>query len=990
MGANRFALCQQWPGDNQQCWDRLHKMASRFLGLAFLLFSGFSPVQAEPENVETLNNRMIALADRDVSREPKVAIAEIRAMLEEATSDDAVDMLGKATALGALGGAYFYLQDFDQSLANFRAAETALDAANLNNHKQMISTLNNISVVLSMTGKAEEALAIQQKVLDIRRETDGTESSSYAAALFNIGSTKYRLGDYESAVTEIRQAVDIAKAIQDPTDADNTLAVTYWMSLAAVVNTTGNTELALKENRLATQYAKDRLGDQHSVYAGALNNLGSALSSAGRCGEAIPLLRRALDLRTEILGRDKRDTAITLTNLADCLSKSEPSLDQVAMFDEAARIFGSSPGNSQSRFTGNSIAKAGLLSTRLGKLQEGQAYLEKALKLTLSALPDNHPAVAELRLELVNNYLLNQNYDSAQNIMTEIEAQADVVAKFPVAEKFKFAVMKTELANAFERPENKSSEAIATYRDVRRNILDRAVSTEEYFADDTGLTDQFARFAGIMASEGNMAESFDAMQLAQFADLSSVSGSLTARSVAEKAGFGDEVRMLQDLVQNGKKIDASFTRATTEGNQPKQAALLLEREQNSKAITELSARIETALPQYWTLVKPEPVALEKVQAALKSAPLMMVTPALDGVYVAAVTQNDYVWQKTSATPGQLNQWVRDIRTSVSQDVGQSTPFAMESAHALYRYYFPPKVEKLLQDKNEIHLISAGILAALPASLLIMEPVSEQTVNTDIAWLIKRFAVSNPMSVNDLVQPPVSRQREIRFAGFGAPSLSGVKDGPVVFANLLRSGNVDVSEVRDLPSLPSATLELSNISEALGRDASRVITGDEATEKLIKSMDLRPYSVLAFATHGLVNGELRGLGEPALVFTPPQMDDGADDGLLTASEIGQLRLDADWVILSACNSASGSGVGTPTYSGLAKSFAYAGARSLLLSHWRVRDDAAARLTVGTVKNAAGGMDRAEALRQAQLDLMDDPSVPGASHPAVWAPFILIGD
>ncbi|NRD90067.1 hypothetical protein C8024_12265 [Sphingopyxis sp. BSNA05] len=509
-------------------------MAFRYWKLALLLSAGLLPGIAHAENDQTLNERMIALVDRDVSRQPKVAIEEIRAMIAQAEADKEVGTLARAAALGALGGAHFYIQDFDQSLASFRAAEELLAADNLNTHKQMISILNNISVVLSMTGKAEEALAIQQKVLDIRRETDGTDSSSYAAALFNIGSTKFRLGDYESAVTEIREAVDIARAIEKPTDADNTLAVTYWMSLAAVVNATGNTELSLKENRLATQYAESRLGDRHSVYAGALNNLGSALSSAGRCGEAIPLLRRALELRTEILGRDKRDTAITLTNLADCLAKAEPSLDQVAMFDEAARIFESSPGNSQSRYTGNSLAKAGLLSTRLGQLKEGQAYLERALSLTESALPDTHPAVAELRLELLNNYLLNRNYESANTIMSAIEKQDDAVARFPAVEKFKFAVMRTELANALGRPENKSSEAIAAYREVRGKILDRAVSIEEYFADDTGLTDQFARFAGIMAGEGNMAESFDAMQLAQFADLSSVSGNLTARSIAEK------------------------------------------------------------------------------------------------------------------------------------------------------------------------------------------------------------------------------------------------------------------------------------------------------------------------------------------------------------------------------------------------------------------------------------------------------------------------
>ena len=106
------------------------------------------------------------------------------------------------------------------------------------------------------------------------------------------------------------------------------------------------------------------------------------------------------------------------------------------------------------------------------------------------------------------------------------------------------------------------------------------------------------------------------------------------------------------------------------------------------------------------------------------------------------------------------------------------------------------------------------------------------------------------------------------------------------------------------------------------------------------------------------------------------------------EIASLRLNADWVILSACNTAAGDSPGAPPYSGLATAFAQAGARGLMLSHWRVRDDAAARLTVGTVKGAAKGLSRAEALRRAQLDLIADPAVPDGAHPAIWAPFVVI--
>jgi CHAT domain-containing protein len=114
----------------------------------------------------------------------------------------------------------------------------------------------------------------------------------------------------------------------------------------------------------------------------------------------------------------------------------------------------------------------------------------------------------------------------------------------------------------------------------------------------------------------------------------------------------------------------------------------------------------------------------------------------------------------------------------------------------------------------------------------------------------------------------------------------------------------------------------------------------------------------------------------------------DDGLLTASEIATLELAAEWVILSACNTAAGDGRGKATYSGLARAFQLAGARSLLLSHWPVRDDVATRLSVATVLAAAQGTGRGEALRQAQLALIEDGEIKGASSPSIWAPFVLI--
>jgi CHAT domain-containing protein len=145
------------------------------------------------------------------------------------------------------------------------------------------------------------------------------------------------------------------------------------------------------------------------------------------------------------------------------------------------------------------------------------------------------------------------------------------------------------------------------------------------------------------------------------------------------------------------------------------------------------------------------------------------------------------------------------------------------------------------------------------------------------------------------------------------------------------------------------------------------------------------------------GELRGAAEPGLVFTPPAQASDEDDGFLTASEVSTMKLDADWVILSACNTAAGDGSeGAPGLTGLARAFFYAGARNLLVSHWPVRDDVASSLTVDTIKRqqADPKLSRAEALQQAMRairnDATHDTAIDTWAHPNAWAPFSLIGD
>ncbi|MGB7409790.1 MAG: CHAT domain-containing protein, partial [Sphingopyxis granuli] len=178
--------------------------------------------------------------------------------------------------------------------------------------------------------------------------------------------------------------------------------------------------------------------------------------------------------------------------------------------------------------------------------------------------------------------------------------------------------------------------------------------------------------------------------------------------------------------------------------------------------------------------------------------------------------------------------------------------------------------------------------------------------------------------------------------------------------------------------------LAALAAALGDDGARLLIGDDATEAQLRAMPVPQGAVLAFATHGLLSGELDGLDEPALLLTPA----GGDDGLLKPSEIGGMTLPARLVILSACNTAGAAGTDRPQLSGLVEGFFLAGAERVMASHWPVRDDIARRLSVGMVKGMRAGEDPPAALRAAIAAVRTGRDGEArADHPALWAPFEL---
>ena len=217
------------------------------------------------------------------------------------------------------------------------------------------------------------------------------------------------------------------------------------------------------------------------------------------------------------------------------------------------------------------------------------------------------------------------------------------------------------------------------------------------------------------------------------------------------------------------------------------------------------------------------------------------------------------------------------------------------------------------------------------------------------------------------------------------------------SSFYRGSELDVTSLAEgLPQLPGTRTEVEDIAKSLGVGNDDIKLGLDATETAVKQSKLDNYHIVYFATHGLVAGDLKGFikakAEPALVFTIPQKPSDLDDGLLQASEVAELKLDADWVVLSACNTASSDGVGAESLSGLARAFIYAGGKSLVVSNWDVSDEATATLmsNLFEISKDKPDLSHGEMMRQASLSLLDSATTDEEAHPRVWGPFVVVGE
>ncbi len=432
-------------------------------------------------------------------------------------------------------------------------------------------------------------------------------------------------------------------------------------------------------------------------------------------------------------------------------------------------------------------------------------------------------------------------------------------------------------------------------------------------------------------------------------------------------------------------------RAQSAPDEARIAALEEELKQADRERENLELEIRLRHPRYAELWYPQPLDVRAVQEMLDAQTAMLeyvVSPEVSVLF--AVSREEFLVLPLPAD-ADLSERVRKLREALVQPSRAALSTYLVQARALYRELIEPAA-RILSGKRALVIVPDGILYYLPFEVLLSADVSPSEADwRRLPYLVREYALSYAPSATvwarmfSSSEASSAERAPKMFLAYADPAYGEREPEETSLVRLALRSAFGEAQRWGLKPLPHSRGEVERIVRMFPEGAVELRLGAQAREEGVKAEGrLLPYRFLHFAVHGLLNENQPQFS--GLLLSLPQERGSGEDGLLQVYEIFNLRMNAEMVVLSACETGLGKEVRGEGLVGLTRAFLYTGASSVVVSLWKVADRSTADLMVRFYRHLREGRSKAEALRQARLEMIQEGSF---AHPYHWAPFVLIG-
>jgi len=840
------------------------------------------------------------------------------------------------------------------------------------------------------------------------REKLAPGSSETAGSLRNLGVTAGRRGDLATAEDYFRRSAAVEETI-DPQSPD----------LAALFNNLGNVanirgDLALAEERYRRSLAiYQALSPDGEDVAQGLSNLGIVAMYRSDLATADDLLRRAFAIQ-EKLQPESLQIAATLNNLGTVAAR-RGELEAAEAFHHRALTLREklAPGSPD---VAESLGNLGAVAWSRGDLATAAAALQGALAIHGKLSPGS--LYMALDLDLIAEVAIDRaDWPAAEAALRQAREIADkqapggllasdVAFNFAsmAAKRSDFAGAAAEFRRSLGIREKVAPGSIrqASAQHALGEALHRAAHPGEAAEALCAAADTLDRQRTVLGGSDEGKSSFSASFAGFYHDCLAARVELgqpeEAFHVLERGRARSFLALLAErdlhldadlpagLAGELKSLEAGYGRAQAALGDPahphdeaETGRLTTELHELSGRREALADRIRHESPRFAALKYPEPLTLAAARAALDAGTVLLAYSVGEQetfLFAARAGAGDggLAVYRLPLGDKALREEIEAFRHLLQREGSDRAALAGRAAH-LYDALLRP-AEPLVSPAERLLVIADGPLQTLPFAALVRDG------RYLVEWKPIHAALSATAYAEGLRQRRATRDPgPPLLAAFGDPSY------PALAADRLGSPEVRSSLRRglELTPLPSTRREIESLAALYPQ--AQVYLGAAATEENAKA--IAPHArLLHFACHGLLD-ERFPLSSALALSIPEQPKEGQDNGLLQAWEIFEsMRLDADLVTLSACDSGLGKEMGGEGLIGLTRAFQYAGARSVLASLWSVSDVSTADLMQRFYSSLRQGKSKDEALRAAQIDLLRGPEA--TSHPFHWAAFQLSGD